>query len=300
MKRRAAVLCAVIIGLVACDVASERAATISADDSATGAGRGGRLVSERAQIARRTSVSEGKQEANRIPASAAQSIWNNMKLIRTAELVVEVDSIEHALRFADSVARNLGAFVADVRATHAEGRSGTAQLVVRVPSERFDVVMAALRNLGEVKDEGINTQDVTKEYADLAVRIGAKQDAVTRLRALLVNRTAKLSDILDAERELARAVTELEALKGERQYYDERIAISTISVRLTEPNVVERKPGWKATVMAAFANSVDVLTRSAMLLTSITAFLIPWTPIILIAWAVRRRLGWRVATPPAA
>jgi hypothetical protein len=291
MKRRAAVLCAVMIALVACsDVASDSVIMTGADDIAAGAGGAGpaRVASERTEV------------ANRSSASAAQAIWSNIKLIRTAELVVAVDSIEHALRFADSVARNLGAFVADVRATHAEGRSGSAHLVVRVPSERFDVVMAALRNLGEVKDEGINTQDVTKEYADLGVRIGAKQDAVTRLRALLVNRTAKLSDILDAERELARAVTELEALKGERQYYDQRIAVSTISVRLVEPNVVESRPGWRATVLGALRSSTDVLTKSAMLLTSIIAFLIPWTPFIVIAWVMRRRLSWRVATPPAA
>ncbi|HKS04943.1 MAG TPA: DUF4349 domain-containing protein [Gemmatimonadaceae bacterium] len=277
--------------LLACsDVASERVTMVAADDMAVGAGG-----PARARLA-----SEGKQEVAQRASSAAQSIWNGMKLIRTAELVVEVDSVEHALRRADSIARNLGAFVADVQATHAEGRSGTAQLVVRVPSARFDLVMSALRAIGEIKNEGINTQDVTKEYADLGVRISAKQDAVTRLRELLVNRTAKLSDILDAERELARAVTELESLKGERQYYDERIAVSTISMRLVEPNVVERKPGWKATVTAAFANSVNVLTQSATLLTSVIAFLIPWTPFILIAWVMRRRLGWRVATPPTA
>ena len=41
---------------------------------------------------------------------------------------------------------------------------------------------------------------------------------VTRLRSLLTTRAAKLSDLVEVERELGRAITELEQMEGERRF----------------------------------------------------------------------------------
>src|SRR5258705_3917117 len=156
------------------------------------------------------------------------------KLIRSGDLELQVDDVRVAARRADSVALAMGGLVADSRMTRgAQDRQG-AELGVRVPSERFGAAMAALSGLGKVNAATTKAEDITKAYADLATRLAVKEQTVLRLRALLDNRTAKLSDVLEVERELAKQVTELEQLKGEQRYYDHRIAVSSITVTLTE------------------------------------------------------------------
>lgn len=254
--------------------------------ASTGAGGGGR-VAEGAPQRMRADLSA--KLVSQTAFAPPQSMWDGQKLIRTAELVIEVAHVDSALRTADSIAKQLDAFVADVRVSQAENRRGTAQLVVRVAASNFASVMAALRELGTVKHEGVSTQDITKEYADLAVRVAVKQDAVTRLRSILNSRPGKLSDVLDVERELSRAVTEFEQLKGEQRYYDERVAVSTVSVNLTEPGTLAR-PGIMSTITEALRRSTEVLTTSVAMLIYVVTFLIPWIPVALLVYALRHRL----------
>src|SRR6185503_4110817 len=132
----------------------------------------------------------------------------------TGELQIQVRDVPKAVSSPDSISRTQNALLADSRVTQDGQGARTAQLLFRIPSDRFQPTLAARKTLGEVKRELVNTQDVTKEYADLETRLAVKEQTVTRLRALLDVRAGKLSDVLEVERELTRAVTELEQLKG--------------------------------------------------------------------------------------
>src|SRR6185503_21146634 len=99
-------------------------------------------------------------------------------------------------------------------------------LTLRVPADRFAESLAALRSLGRVRVDNTNAEDVTRSYNDLAIRLAVKRDMVARLRALLSNRAARLSDLVEVERELGRAITELEQMEGERRFLDNQVALS--------------------------------------------------------------------------
>lgn len=187
-------------------------------------------------------VSAGRRQAapaaapapDQAPAVSPAAYWSNQKLIRTGDVRIQVRDVPAALRVTDSIAQNTGALIADSRTTQDGDGRQTADVVIRVPSPQFPAVLRALRGVGSVKAESIGTQDVTKEYADLETRLAVQQQTVERLRDLLDNRTARLSDVLEVERELARAVSELEMMKGQRRYYDQQIALSTIHLTLFE------------------------------------------------------------------
>jgi hypothetical protein len=131
---------------------------------------------------------------------------------------------------------------------------------------------------------------VTKEYADLDTRLAVKEQTVTRLRSLIENRTAKLADVLEVERELARAVTELEEMKGARRYYDQQIALSTIKLSLVDHNA-PRSAQLTGPVGAAFHNSLDVLGTSLSGVIYLITFLLPWLALIVPVWWLAYR--WR-------
>src|SRR5204863_8904149 len=137
-----------------------------------------------------------------------------------------------------------------------------------------------------------STQDITKEYADLETRTVVKEATVARLRSLLENRTGKLADVLEVERELSRAVTELEQMKGERRYYDRQVAVSSISVEVYELGEIV-SGGIAEPLREALHRSLGLLATSASMLIYALAFLAPWAwllgrPWWLSAWLVRR------------
>ncbi|MCC7172987.1 MAG: DUF4349 domain-containing protein, partial [Planctomycetes bacterium] len=62
-------------------------------------------------------------------------------------------------------------------------------VVVRVPAERFQAIVAVVPALGRVLSESVRTQDVTSEWIDLDVRIRNAEVARERLLALLERAT---------------------------------------------------------------------------------------------------------------
>lgn len=263
---------------------SERAQYAAADRSAAPA----------SSFAQATKAGPVSQVAN------LASFWAAQKLIRNGELQIRVSNVQHASQAADSIARAHGGLLADSRTSQDAGEGRQAQLVFRIPSERFAEASAALRQLGDVRTETLNTQDITKEYADLDTRLAVQQQTVTRLRALLDTHTAKLSDVLDVERELGRAVSGLEQMKGERRYYDQQVALSTLTLVLFESSG-SRATQLTTPVANALRGALEVLGNSLAGVVYAIVFVLPWGLLATAAWWLTRR--WRgqpsrVRVPP--
>lgn len=231
---------------------------------------------------------------------APTQVWSTQKLIRNAELRIQVRDVPKALRMADSMARSQQALLADSRTSRDDDGKRSADVVIRVPSAQFAALLRALSGLGDVQEESVSTQDVTREYADLETRLAVKEQTVTRLRALLEHRTAKLADVLEVERELGRAVAELEQMKGERRFLDQQVALST--VRLT---LFERVPSQLSQVTRpisdALRHAMLMLGRSIGTMVYLTVAALPWVLAgLAIVWLIRplrRRLLSRRARP---
>ena len=221
------------------------------------------------------------------------------KLIRTAQVAIEVRSYDDAAEQVARLAESYGGYLADAQASRGEKDRRRGTLVIRVPAERFAAAYAALKALGKVDTEAVSTQDVTKAYADLETRLRVKRDAEARLREILRTRTARLSDVLEAERELTRIVEEIEQTEGERRYYDQQVALSTISAALHEPEAVIRV-GQLAPLIEALRSSLQVLATSAGALIYLTVLVLPWAATAaLVGLAVRAARRRKRAAPKA-
>ena len=221
------------------------------------------------------------------------SMWAQQRLIRTAELSLKVDSVRQALAAAGSLAVAGGGFVADTRITQNASGKETAIVSLRIPSEHFDETLAQIRPLGIVGREVVHTEDVTKAYTDLDIRLTVKEATAARLRQVLASQTGKLADVLEVERELGRVTEEIESLKGERRYYDERIAYSTVTLTLVEPGALPAS-GAGAPIAEAFSNAIDVLSTSVAWLIYLLVSLVPWLVVITLGWWVLRRVQARL------
>ena len=119
-----------------------------------------------------------------------------------------------------------------------------------------------------------------------------KEQTVDRLRSLLGTRTAKLADVLELERELGRAIAELEQMKGERRFYDHQVAVSSITLSLFEPTPVG-SPQIAGPVGAALRTSLEVFGSSVAQVIYLVTFLIPWIAFVGLLWWTLTRLGIR-------
>jgi hypothetical protein len=206
------------------------------------------------------------------------------KLIRTGQLALEVRRYAEAADRVAALARAHGGFVAESQSSRAEADRLQGSLTLRVPAERFEEAFAALKPLGKLLSESVAVQDVTRAYLDLETRLRVKRDTGARLRDILRTRTAKLSDVLEAERELARVTEEIERMEGERRYYDQQVALSTIVVALREPESAMRA-GALEPVREALRDSLHVLATSVAAIVYATVAVLPWL-IVLGALAV--------------
>jgi hypothetical protein len=240
----------------------------------------------------REEVDKDEVQAKPLPANAFAS----RKLIRSAEVSIELDRYDEGVRRAEEIADSLGGFVADARSTSAAGEKASGTLSLRVPADRFGEALRRVSALGRVRARAIQTQDVSREYFDLETRVRVKRDAEARMREVLRNRPAKLADIVAAEQELTRIVEEIESMEGQRRFYDRQVALATVSVTLFEPGVAPPspvEPSFLDPVRRALRDAERTLSASAAGLVFAAAVGLPWAALLGLAWMLGRRVRAR-------
>jgi len=207
------------------------------------------------------------------------------KLVRTGQVTVEVTSCGDAAQALTRLAESLGGYVSESRSQRdAQGRE-RAWITLRVPAGRFDEIVSGAAGLGTLRSKNVSAQDVTKAYTDLETRLRVKRETADRLREILRTRTAGLADVLAAERELARVTEEIEQAEGERRFYDQQIALSTLSVELVEPGSIATSSALDP-LREAFGDAARVLSASLAAMVYAAAFLAPWLLVLGALWRV--------------
>jgi hypothetical protein len=190
-----------------------------------------------------------------------------------------------------------GGYVQDLTA---ETRTGTARSVsatLRVPDKQLDNFLADLRKLGHVEQEIRNNQEVTDAYIDLTARLKTARATEQRVLQLLGTRTGKLSDVLEAEQELARIRGEIESMDGQRANMEHQVRYATVQVQLNEEYREQLNPQAYSTGSRLRNSLVEGLGNLAGGITGTAVFVFAYGPSILFwlgvigipAWFIWRR-----------
>ena len=155
------------------------------------------------------------------------------QLIVEAWISLQVDAIDSLARQVEALAAQRGGWVesADILG---EGGYRSAAIHIRVPAERFNNAMEALRALGVVTDEGISSADVTDRLIDNEARMTAWRAQEERLIALLEN-AATVEDIVDIEKRISEVRADIEQVAATQRDLQNRVAASLIRVNLHLP-----------------------------------------------------------------
>ena len=152
-------------------------------------------------------------------------------IIFTAEMTVAVTDVTAAGEEATRAIQGLGGFLFG---QHTIGSPNpTSVLTFKVQPEDFQIALAALGSIGEVRTQNVTASDVTERIVDLESRIATATASVDRLRVLLAEAT-EIDSIVELESELLMRETELETLRGSLRTLQDQVALATIVVSLTE------------------------------------------------------------------
>lgn len=159
-------------------------------------------------------------------------------VVRTARLTLLPADFDAARTEIDRLTKMVGGFTGRMVVSGGRGTPRTLSMTLRVPAPRLDETVAALKRLGEVSSEGHDGEDVTQQSVDLDARLTNARASEKRLQAILQNRTGKLSEVLDVEREIARVRGDIEEMEAARASLDRRITYATISLEMSEERKV--------------------------------------------------------------
>ncbi|MBA2260658.1 MAG: DUF4349 domain-containing protein [Acidobacteria bacterium] len=218
-------------------------------------------------------------------------------IVRNARLTIVASDFDSARAELERAVQRVGGFIGQIVAHGARGASRRLDATLRVPTARLDETVAALRRLGQVVGEAQDGEDVTQQSADLDTRLENARVSEKRLRDILAQRTGKLSDVLDVEREIARVRGEIEQMESERRSLDRRVTYATVTVSLSEdrkaevnlgPVPVSRRLG--NAFVEGWTNAIGSGVGALMFLASVGPTLLLWA-LILVPAALAAKKG---------
>jgi len=173
------------------------------------------------------------------PAETPAPEVANRKLIRNATIELEIISFDDAVQKITAFAKEERDYVATTSSEKQANGKLRGQVVVKVLPENLDRFLQKVRGLGELKNQTLGTEDVTKAYFDTDARLKNARVMEQRLIDMLKTKTGKVSDLLQVEKELGRVREDIEKMQGELKYWDSQVQFATVTVSLAEKDMEE-------------------------------------------------------------
>ena len=231
------------------------------------------------------------------------------KIIRTGSLQVTVADVDTATRTARDTIRGAGGYVG-ASDEQRDGDQLVATVTYRIPADRWEDTLDAMRKLGTVVGEKTNATEVTSQLVDLDARIRNLKASETALVGY-AEKAPKTSDLLEIQARLTYTRGEIERLSAQQAQLTDQVALATLTVTFGTEVVAVTKAAarWDpaAEVDRASATLISIVQG---VISFLIVLAIVWVPVLLvlgviaiIAILVARRLGWaglRGSPPPIA
>ena len=149
-------------------------------------------------------------------------------------LSIEVKEFDEAKARLLRMVNEAGGYVAGASTANVPGGAQRGSLTLKVPAAKLSQVLERIRALGRVTREDLSTEEVTDQVVDLEARLRNSRATEQRLIEVLKNRTGKVGDVLEVEREISRTRQEIERMEAQRQQLLHRVEMATLQITLAE------------------------------------------------------------------
>jgi hypothetical protein len=207
-----------------------------------------------------------------MPTAAAYEISNsagdltviersNRMIIKNADVRLMVRDTDVAIDRATQIIGDAGGYIVSSRVWYQDYYGNNlkyAAITVGIPVEEFERTLVRLRGLAvRVVDETASGDDVTEQYVDLQSQLTNLEATRARIQEFLKD-AKTVDEALRINQELANIESQIEQIKGQMNYLNDRSAFSTITIN--------------------FEPEFPILTPTPTATPRPTATPIPWNP----------------------
>lgn len=202
-------------------------------------------------------------------------------IIYNGEIALVVQDTVASQEKITTLASGWGGYISNASSYAYEGGLRRITLTLRVPAEKFNEAMAALRAMAlEISSESIGSEDVTQEYVDLESRLAALEAKAARLEELM-EQAEDTEAVLAVYEQLSATQQEIEQTKGRMRYLKRTAAMATITVTLTPDELSQpiEIAGWRpgGTLKHAF----EALINTFQFLVDALIWIVVWVAPVL-------------------
>ena len=239
----------------------------------------------------------------RVPgAPAAEAQGQNAQgpmIIRRASLALLTKEFESARAALENLVKAHQGYFGQLNVAEPAGAGRSLTATVRVPAGQLDGVLVELRKLGHVQQEDQTADDITRQYVDLSARLTNARETEKRLVEILRERTGKVGDVLQVEREIARTRQEIEQMDAERKMLESQVHYAAVDLRITEEYKQSLETPAPApslgtrinnAAVGGFRDAADLVIGLGLWLLSTVPSLVVWGALLF--WPVSRLVRW--------
>ena len=235
-----------------------------------------------------------QRDAKQLADSAARAPAAMMA--RTATVNVLVDDVDAARARIESLLRERQGYVSELTVAGDASSGRTLTTTVRVPTPQLDSALAAIRVLGRVIGESQTGEDVLEQSLDLQARLTNARVTEERLNRLLRERTGRITDVLEVEREVTRVRGEIERLDAQRKNLETRVAFAIVQLTVSDAPKASLELGTLPTstrlrnaLVDGSRQALDSALEATAIALRVGPVLLLW--LIILAWPAR--ILWR-------
>lgn len=199
------------------------------------------------------SVTKNVTVNNDLPTEAPIKIAEKIK--KTADVNISVEDYKVARAAIDKIVKTGNGYISgenEQNSTYSISNSMT----IRVANKDFDVMVTNIAGVAShVNSKNIYMEDVTAQFVDITARLKTKKEVEKRYLDLL-NKAAKVTDILEVEEHLRYIREEIEAKEGQLKLLNDQVAYSTINLNFSQSfeYTPQDEPGFFGRMGHAFGN----------------------------------------------
>jgi len=154
------------------------------------------------------------------------------QLVIEGEIEVEVDDVAKVVDAIRERVRDARGRV--VREGLGGGaRSWSGSMKVRLPPDQVPPFIDWLGDVGEIERKESRADDVSRTLFDQKIALDNLELTLARLRKLLEHEQLATKDVLEIEKEMTRVRGEIERIKGERRWLQDRVAFATLDIQIS-------------------------------------------------------------------
>jgi hypothetical protein len=173
-----------------------------------------------------------------IASQSPPAYFGQRDIIRNGDIAVEVEDAKAAMEEASKLVVAMGGFVQTDSFSGSEGSEIVANLLVKIPAEKFESCKTAIGKMGKVVRQNSSSEDVTAQIANSKGRLQSLADSEAMyIRSLRTARTS--GERMEIRARLDAIRTERAGLQEEYKRLKSLADLSTLSIQFEQVKTVQ-------------------------------------------------------------